>query len=339
MEKHTDNSTIMEKERNRLMKIAVMGTGGVGGFFGGLLARSGLDVTFIARGQHLNAIQCNGLTVKSDLEGDFTVRSRATDDAGAVGSVDLVIYAVKMYHNPAALAAMKPLVGEHTVVLTLQNGIENASLLEISLGKNHVMVGAASVQAFIEQPGIISQKGNLGKITFGEIADGITTRGEKLRQVFASGGWTVELTPKALRAIWTKFIFLTGSAEINAITQMTYGEMRTTMETRQLIFEAWSEIISIAQEKKVDLGNNTVELCEKALDGFPAHGMSSLANDLRNGRQMELEGLTGSVVRMGAEIGVATPIHRTFYSLLKPVAKRIEDSLGQDCQDETTVRI
>ena len=150
------------------MKIAVMGTGGVGGYFGGLLANAGEDVTFIARGAHLDAIRNQGLRVASDLSGEFIVHSNATNDPKSVGSVDLVLYTVKMYHNDEAIPAIAPMVGEHTVVLTLQNGIDNGDRLAAALGESHVMIGTAAVQSRIREPGVVEQLGQFGRIVFGD---------------------------------------------------------------------------------------------------------------------------------------------------------------------------
>lgn len=309
------------------MKIAVMGAGGVGGYFGGLLARAGEDVTFIARGPHMEAINRDGLTVESGIEGQFNVRAPATSDTESLGPADLVLYTVKMYHNPDAIETIRPLVGPDTVVLTLQNGIDNGDQLAAAFGEDRVMVGMAVVQARIEKPGVVAQLGSLGSVTFGEIAGGITPRGRRLLRLFEEGGWSVELTDDAMRALWRKFIYLTGSAEVNAVTQITYGEMRTLPETRALITEAWRETVRVAEARGADVGADIIEWCESSLDAFAADGMTSLANDFAAGRPVELEGLTGTVVRMGEETGVATPIHSTIYALLKPAAMRIQESL------------
>jgi 2-dehydropantoate 2-reductase len=309
------------------MKIAVMGAGGVGGYFGGLLVRAGVeDVTFIARGPHMEAINRDGLTVESGLKGQFNVTAYATDDTASVGPVDLVIFTVKMYHNAEAIETVRPLVGPDTVVLTLQNGIDNGNQLSDAFGKERVMVGMAVVQARIEKPGVVAQLGHLGSVTFGEIDGGITPRGEKLLEIFKQADWSVELTDNAMRALWRKFIYLTGSAEVNAATQITYGEMRTLPETRALIISAWKEIVEVARAKGADVGEDIISWCESFLDSFAADGMTSLGNDFRAERPVELEGLTGTVVRMGAEVGVPTPIHSTIYALLKPAALRIEAS-------------
>jgi 2-dehydropantoate 2-reductase len=302
------------------MKIAVMGTGGVGGYFGGLLARAGMDVTFVARGPHLEAIRRNGLAVLSDLSGEFTVRASATSDTAAVGPVDLVLYTVKMYHNPVAIPALRPMLGPETAVLTLQNGVDNPEQLTAGLGREHVMAGMAIVQGSIVEPGVVRQNGQVGSVTFGEVEGGITDRGRRLLEAFRGADWRVELSADVMRDVWRKFIYLTGSATVNAATQITYGEMRTVPETRELIKGAWREIVEVARAGGVEPGDDVLDWCEASLDAFPARGMTSLANDFKAGRQVELEGLTGTVVRLGREHGVPTPVHSTVYALLKPAA-------------------
>ncbi len=305
------------------MKIAVMGAGGVGGYFGGLLAKAGQDVTFIARGPHLRAIISNGLAVTSDLSGDFSVKANATDDTAAVSPVDLVLYTVKMYHNAQAIPAVRPMVGPNTIVLTLQNGVDNGHLLAADLGAQHVMVGTAVVLAGIEKPGLVAQRGQVGSITFGEMSGGISDRGQMLLDVFRASGWNVELTADATRALWRKFVYLTGSATVNAATQITYGEMRTVPETRDLIKAAWREIVAVAHASGADPGDDVLDWCESSLDAFPSHGRTSLANDFQAGRPVEIEGLTGAVVKLGREHDVPTPVHTTIYALLKPAALKI----------------
>lgn len=311
------------------MKIAVMGAGGVGGYFGGLLARAGEDVTFIARGGHLKAIRRSGLRVLSDLSGEFTVASPATDDVASVGAVDLVLHTVKMYHNEVAIPALTPMVGPDTVVLTLQNGVGNGPALADALGQGHVMVGAAFLSGRITAPGVVSQFGQFGRVVFGEMAGGVTDRGQRLLEVFGRAGWSVELSDNAPREVWQKFVYLTGAAGINAITQASYGEMRSVPETRDLIREAFAEIVDVTRASGVSLHDDVLDRAMEALDGFPHDAMASLTRDFMDGNRVELEGLTGAVVRMGRELGVPTPVNDTVYALLRPAALRIERRFQQ----------
>ena len=312
------------------MRIAVMGAGGVGGYFGGLLARAGQEVTFVARGAHLDAIKREGLRVASDLSGEFTVRSDATDAPGSVGPVDLVLYTVKMYHNVEAIPAVAPMVGPETVVLTLQNGVGNAEELAAVLGRDRVMVGSAFVQARIAEPGLVQQLGALGRVVFGETYAGLSARGRRLLPVFEEAGWNVELSENVLDTLWRKFIYLAGSGGVNAVTQVPFGEMRSISETRELIREAFREGVEVAKARGAPIGKDVVDWCMTSLDGFPEEGMTSLANDFRNGNRVELEGLTGAVVRMARESGIATPVNDAIYALLKPAALRIEAARSKD---------
>ena len=312
------------------MRIAIMGAGGVGGYFGGLLARAGQEVTFIARGAHLEAIERDGLRVASDLSGEFTVQSGATDAPESVGPVDLVLYTVKMYHNSEAIPAVAPMVGPETVVLPLQNGVGNAEELAAALGRDRVMVGVAFVQARIAEPGLVQQLGALGRIVFGETDAGTSARARRLLDVFEEAGWNVELSENVLDTVWRKFIYLAGSAGVNAVTQVPFGEMRSVPETRELIREAFREGVEVAKARREPIGEDVVDWCTNSLDGFPEEGMTSLANDFRNGNRVELEGLTGSLIKMARDLGIATPVNDAIYGLLKPAALRIEAALSKE---------
>ena len=301
-----------------------MGAGGVGGFFGGLLARSGEDVVFIARGAHLEAIRRAGLKVASDLEGEFTVRSDATADTKSVGPVDLVLYTVKMYDNGGAIPAVAPMVGPDTLVMTLQNGIDNGDMLAAALGKEHVLIGVAMLQGRVREPGVVEQLGRVGQVIFGETEPGVTPRCERLLEVFQRAGWNVELSDNALGAVWRKFIYLVGSAGINAAARVTYGEMRSVPETRKLLHDSYEEVIAVANARGAPLDDGVLDWCMTALDNYPEGGMASLAKDFMANSRVELEGLLGTVVRMAREAGVATPINDTLYAILKPAADRIE---------------
>jgi 2-dehydropantoate 2-reductase len=309
------------------MKIAIMGSGGVGGYFGGMLARAGEDVTFIARSEHLQAIKSTGLRVISDLSGEFNAGTQATDDPKNIGPVDLVLYTVKMFHNDDAIPFIAPLVGDNTVVLTVQNGVDNGELLAKAYGDDHVMVGMVGVQARIREPGVVEQLGQFGIAVFGDIRGGITDKGRRLYDVFKNGGWNVEISDNAMSAVWRKYLFLTGAAGVNAITQIPYSEMRTIPETRELIFQSCSEILAVGKAKGAPVDDSMLDWAMTALDNFPADGMASLAKDFKAGNRVELEGIIGTVVRMGKETGVPTLINSTIYAVLKPAAMKIEAGL------------
>src|SRR2546426_4262581 len=191
------------------MRIAVMGAGGVGGYFGALLARAGHEVTFVARGAHLAAIQQHGLRVESTLDGAFTVPGQALGDTTQAGPQDLVLFTVKMYDNAAALAATQPLVGDDTVVLTLQNGIDNGEQLAAVFGAARVMIGSAYMEGRVKEPGVITQ-GGPGAAAFGEMTPGMTARGQRWLHVFREAGWGVELAENMPGKLWEKISYIAG---------------------------------------------------------------------------------------------------------------------------------
>ena len=310
------------------MDIAVMGAGGVGGYFGGLLARAGNNVTFIARGPHLAAIRRNGLRVESGNDGTFTVPGNATDHPAEIGPRELVLFAVKMYDNAAAIRAISPLIGPETVVLTLQNGIDNGERLVDAYGAERVMIGSAYLEGRIAEPGVVTQ-GGPGAASFGERSFGITQRGKRLLGVFQDAGWRVELLENMTGMLWKKFAYLAGSAGVCAASGCTYGELRAVPETRAAIAAAIAEALAVGEASGAPLEPDSLEWSMNALDNFPAAGMASLAKDFAESRPVELEGLTGAVIRMGREYGVPTPVNHALYAALKPRANRIEAQLGR----------
>ena len=310
------------------MKIAVMGTGGVGGYFGGLLARAGNDVTFVARGPHLEAIKSNGLRVESANDGNFTVQGNAVEDTSLAGHQELVLFTVKMYDNSEAIDAVKPMLGPDSLVLTLQNGIDNGQQLVEALGRERVLIGSCYMEGRIKEPGVVTQ-GGPGRASFGELEPGITERCKKLLAVFQEANWRVDLEENMPGMLWKKFSYLAGSAAVGAATRTLFGEMRTIPETRAVIQGAIEEILEVGRASGALIMEDSLEWCLTSLDNFPATGMSSLGKDFLEGRPVELDGLTGTAVRMGREYGVPTPINDTLYGILKPWALRIERELNQ----------
>ena len=306
------------------MKVTVIGAGGVGGYFGGLLARAGHEVTFVARGAHLQVIKENGLRVESQLDGTFTVQGNATDDPSEVGEQDLVIFAVKMYHNSDAVDALAPLIGPETVVLTLQNGIDNGEILAKAVGDDHVMIGSAYMEGRITEPGVVTQ-GGPGIAAFGEMNVGISRRGENLLQRFQEAGWRVNLHENMPGMLWKKFAYIAGSAAVCAAANCVYEEMRTKPETRQLIRDAIEEVLAVGKARGAPIMADSLAWAMDSLDRFPGQGRASMAKDFTDQRPVELEGLTGTVVRMARELDVPTPANDFLYAILKPGAVRIEE--------------
>ena len=305
------------------MKIAVMGTGGTGGYFGGLLARAEHDVTFVARGAHLKAIQERGLRVDSVNDGTFTVKGQALDDTTTAREQELVLFAVKMYQNAAAIEKVRPMVGAGTVVLTLQNGIDNWEQLAAAFGEPKVLIGSCYMEGRVVEPGVVSQ-GGPGSVTFGEIQPGTTERCKHLFQVFKDAGWRVDLEENMMSMLWKKFSYIAGSAAVCAATNSVYEEMRTVPETRALIQGAIEEALAVGRARGAPIMEDSLQWAIDSLDRFPPQGRASLAKDFLEGRQVELEGMNGTVVRMGREAGVPTPINEALYAILKPWALRNE---------------
>ena len=305
------------------MKIAVMGTGGVGGYFGGLLARAGHEVTFVARGAHLQAIRERGLRVESVNDGAFTVAGQALEDTAGAGAQELVLFTVKMYHNAAAIAATRPLLGPDSLVLTLQNGIDNGQQLVDAFGRERTLIGSCYLEGRIREPGVVTQ-GGPGMASFGELEPGITERCQRLLAVFQEAGWRVDLQENMPGMLWKKFSYLAGSAAVGAASNSVFGEMRAIPETRAIIQGAIAEILDVGRAWGAPIMDDSLEWAMTSLDNFPAAGMSSLGKDFLEGRPVELEGLTGTAIRMARQVGVPTPINDTLYAILKPWANRIE---------------
>ena len=305
------------------MKVAVIGAGGVGGYFGGLLAQAEHEVTFIARGAHLQAIKENGLRVESQLDGTFTVPGNATDNTAELEEQDLVLFTVKMYHNLDAIKHLAPMIGPDTVVLTLQNGIDNGDILAKAVGESHVMIGSAYLEGRVSEPGVVTQAGP-GLAAFGEMKVGISRRGENLLQRFQEAGWRVNLHENMPGMLWKKFAYIAGSAAVCAAANCVYEEMRTKPETRALIQHAIEEALAVGRAKGAPIMSDSLAWAMDSLDRFPGQGRASMAKDFTDMRPVELEGLTGTVVRMARELDVPTPANDFLYAILKPSAARIE---------------
>lgn len=300
------------------MKIAIMGTGGVGGYYGGLLAQAGHEVTFIARGAHLSALREKGLQVRS-VFGDFRVSPvSATDQPAQAGPVELVIFATKTYHTDDAAHLIKPMVGPDTMVVSFQNGVDAADRIGQIVGMEHLLGGATWLSAAIEEPGVIGQYSQFRRIAVGELDGKITPRAETLREVFQSTGATVELVPNIEQILWTKFVFISAISALGGLTRVTMGEYRDIPEARAVLTEAIREVVAVAQAKEVALAPDIVSSTLQFIDGSAANIKPSMQRDLEAGRMSELESLVGVVVRLGAKSGAATPVMNLAYAVLKP---------------------
>ena len=300
------------------MKVAIMGTGGVGGYFGGLLARNNNDVYFIARGAHLEAIREWGLKIKS-VHGDFTVfPATVTDDPSEVGPVDLVIVATKTYHTGTAATTIRPMVGEETTVLSLQNGIDAAERIGAIVGMEHILGGATWVSAAIEEPGVIGQYSDFHRIVLGELDGTVTERSKKVHRVLEDTGITSELSDNILKILWTKYVFIGSVSAIGTLTRASFGEFRCVPETRVYLEEALREIAAVAQAKGIGLDQDVIQKTLEFIDGGAPNLKTSFQRDIEAGKPSELESMVGAIPRLGAELGIATPVMSFAYAMLKP---------------------
>jgi 2-dehydropantoate 2-reductase len=306
------------------MRIAIMGTGGVGGYYGGLLAHSGQDVTFIARGAHLAAIREKGLQVKSVL-GDFLVSpAHATDNSAEVGPVDLILFAIKTYHTDEAAQAIRPMVGPDTVVLPLQNGVDAAERIGAVVGTEHLLGGATWLSAAIEAPGVIGQYSQFRRIVLGELDGRKTPRAQQVFDALNATGATVELSDNIAKVLWTKFAFIASVSALGSLTRVTFGEYRNVPETRAALTEAIAEVAAVARAKGVSLDADVVDKTLAFIDGSAPGIKPSMQRDVEAGRPSELESMLGIVVRLGAELDVPTPVMRFAYAMLKPGERKAQ---------------
>jgi 2-dehydropantoate 2-reductase len=305
------------------VRFAILGVGGVGGYFGARLAEAGHDVTFIARGAHLEAIERAGLHVHS-LAGDVVLeRAVATDDVARVGTVDCVILGVKAWQVPEAARQAAPLVGPNTSVLPLQNGVEAPEQVASVLGRERALGGVAKIISFVGAPGHIHHTGADPSVVIGELDGRATERIEALRRALG-GAKAVGVTVSSdiQLALWEKFLFITAWAGVGAVTRAPIGIARSVPESRRLIKAALVEGERLARARGIRLAAEVVPTLLAIIDSLPADGTASLQRDIASGRPSELDNLTGAIVRLGAELGVATPVNSVLYGSLAPLERR-----------------
>ncbi len=307
------------------MKTAIIGTGGVGGYFGGKLARAGYDVTFLARGEHLKALQQNGLQIKS-IKGDFTVAPvKATDRISAIESVDLIILALKAWQIKDVLKDLEGLADRDTMVLPLQNGVSVIDELKDLLNQENIIGGLCRIISKIESPGVINHSGIEPVIIFGELNNAETERIKKIKTVFDHAGIASRISDDITADLWKKFIPICVSGLL-AVTGTTYGELRELKETRQLMIELLDEIFRLSKKTGIRIEPDFVEKAVAFIDTFPYDSTSSLTRDIREGKPSELEYQNGTVVKLGELHQVETPVNRFVYSCLLPMEKKARKS-------------
>jgi len=301
------------------MKIAIFGTGGVGGYFGGRFAQTGEDVTFIARCEHLRAIQTKGLKVDS-LTGDFVIYpAKATDDVSQVGPVDLVIVGVKAWQVPEAARAMKPMIGPNTTVLPLQNGVDAVGQLIAELGNDHVIGGLCKIVSFVVGPGHIRHAGFTPSVVIGEMDNRHTNRIVEIQKTFNHAGVETNIASDIQVALWMKFLFIASFSGVGAIANAPAGILRTDPELRAQMLRAMDEIYSLAHARGIKLPLDSIETVMAGVNGLPEDATSSMQRDIATGRPSEVESQNGAVVRMARESGIEVPTHELIYENLRPL--------------------
>ncbi len=298
------------------MRIAVMGTGGVGGYFGARLALGGCDVSFIARGRHLDAIRGHGLKVESLLGDMHLATPRATDDPADIGPVDLVLFVVKLWDTETAAKAVAPLIGPETAVVSLQNGVRKDDILRNVLGERAVMGGACYIAAQIAQPGVIRHSGTMQKLVFGEYDGKRSMRAEAFLDACRQAGVEAEISADIRRTIWEKFVFLVGLSGLTTTIRKPIGPIRSNPRTRALLHDAMREVVAVGRAQGVQLAADFADNRLAFSDGLPATMTSSMHNDLERGNRLEVDGLSGDVVELGGAAGVPTPVNRVIYDIL-----------------------
>ncbi len=302
------------------MRLAVMGTGGVGGYFGARLAAAGEEVTFVARGAHLEAIREHGLRVESKL-GDLRIHpAKATDRPEEVGQVDMVIFAVKLWDTEAAAQAARPLLGADTGVVSFQNGVDSAERIAAVLGPGRAVGGVSHIAASIVRPGTIGHVGTLARLTVGEWDGSVSPRVQAFVGACRKAGVDVVETAEIGRVVWEKFVFLSAFSGVTTLVRRPIGPILADSDGRWLFEAAVAESVAVARARGVGLAEDQVAKVMDFAAGLPAEMKSSMLGDLERGARLELPWLSGAVVRLGREAGVATPIHRAIVAALRPHA-------------------
>ena len=302
------------------MRVAIVGAGGVGGFFGAQLYAGGVDARFLARGSHYAAIKQNGLTVISGGAPIVVPGDRFFDTPSGVGTSDVILFCVKSYDTEQTALSLGPMLHDHSVVVSLQNGVENEEIIAHSLTKGSVFGGVAYIYATVTQPGTVTEWGGPKKIVFGPLREKeqMYAQGMKIFKMLVDGGVDTEYSANVGAALWSKFIFITAVGGITALTRLTLGEILAVPETARLLHAAMEESLAVARGAGAEIPPNFIEDAFARLAKYDNKSRSSLYIDLANERRLELDALSGAVVRFGTQYGVATPIHTLIYAALIP---------------------
>lgn len=302
------------------MKIAVFGAGGVGGYFGARLAAAGVEVGVIARGAHLAAIRAKGLAIKSPL-GDLVVTPKASEDPADIGPADVVLFCVKLYDVESAAERLAPLLKPGTAVISLQNGVDAEERLARIIGPGHVAGGVAYISATIDEPGVIRHHAKFARLVFAELDAKRSARLEALLAACkAAQGFVADIVPDIEKAIWEKFVMIASLAAVGGVTRLPLGKIMGDPDIGALLEGAMKEVETVAKAKGVKVSPEAALNAFKTAQNMPKDMKPSLLFDLEKGNRIEIEGLSGAVVRLGKAATVPTPIHQTIYAALKAYA-------------------
>ncbi len=298
------------------MKIAVMGSGGVGGYFGARLAKGGADVTFVARGAHLAAMRQHGLAVEGGPDDIRLPKVNAVEDPAAIGVVDLVMFAVKLWDTEEAIAQIRPIVGPDTVVISFQNGVLKDDYLTKAFGAARIMGGVCYVATSIARPGVIGRTGPLERMVFGEFDGTPSPRAMRFLEASLAGGIKAELSPNIRRGIWEKFVFLVAMSGATTTMRTTIGPIRSHSQTRAFLLDVMREVAAVARAHGIDLPADYPEVRLRLADDLAPDMTSSMHHDLERGNRLEVRWLSGGVAELGRAVGVPTPLNRAIADIL-----------------------
>ena len=301
------------------MRIMVVGTGGTGGYYGGLLSRQGHEVTFVARGDHLAAIQKHGLQIKS-IHGDVTVSpASATDDPAQIAEPDLVLFCTKTYDTDEAVEKMRPAIGRDTTVLSLQNGIDAPERIGKAIGMEHMVGGATWISSAVETPGIIKQVSDFRRVVVGELNGSMSERIQAVYEAFKATGIKAELSDNILKVLWSKFVFISSASAFGSLTRLPMAQYRAVPETRAVIIRLMKEVEAVARALGVDLDRDVVQQALAFMDNAGPKIKASMQLDVESGHRTEIESMLGAIGRKGREADIETPVADMLYGLLLPV--------------------
>lgn len=305
------------------LTVAIAGAGGVGGYFGGLLAAAGHKVAFLSRGEHLRALQERGLQIKS-IHGDFVVDGAlTTDDPSEIGEVEYVVVSVKHYQLPQMAPRLHSLIGPQTTVVPLLNGIDAGGMLSDALGPGSIVGGLCSVISWIESPGVIRQTSQLRQIVVGELNRTKSERVHRIVEAWRELGVQAIESENILSALWTKLAFIAAFGGLTSLTRTNIGEILNSKESRELFVEAMREVEEVATSSGVHLEEDVIRRGISMAENLESTATSSMQRDVAAGKAFELEAFSGTVVRRGRDLSVNTPIHRMIYGLLKPALSKV----------------